>query len=255
MSDSIPSRWNAENYASNAAFVPAMGMPVVELLAPRAGEHILDLGCGDGVLTAALVAMGADVVGVDGSPELIAAAVARDLDAHVMDGQALSFGPEFDAVFSNAALHWMRDAAGVAQGVFAALVPGGRFVGEMGGAGNVAAIWGAMDAELAVRGLSLPQGHIHWYPSVEEFAAVYTDAGFIDIDARLIERPTPLPTGVAGWVKTFFPGLMTAIGISAADQADIAEAVQRRLEPTLRQPDGGWVAPYVRLRFSMRKPA
>jgi SAM-dependent methyltransferase len=250
-----PSRWNADDYAKNAGFVPALGAPVMELLASQPGEHILDLGCGDGVLTDKIAAAGAIVVGVDGSPDMIAAARKRGLDAHVMDGQALAFEPEFDAVFSNAALHWMRDAGAVAQGVFRALKPGGRFVGEMGGAGNVAAIWQAMDEELAERGLSLPEAHLHWYPTVEDFEANYLAAGFERIDARLIGRPTPLPTGVTGWIGTFFTGLMTDLGIAEQDQLAIAYAVERRLAPQLRQPDGRWIAPYVRLRFSMRKPA
>jgi SAM-dependent methyltransferase len=248
------SRWSPSDYAKNAAFVPAMGAPVVALLAPKPGEHILDLGCGDGVLTEKLVAAGAVVLGVDASPEMIAAARAKGLDAHVMDGQALVLGPEFDAVFSNAALHWMLDTHGVAKGVFAALKPGGRFVGEMGGAGNVATIWGAVREELVAQGYP-PTGETHWYPTIEDFTAVYTAAGFTDIEARLIPRPTPLPSGVAGWVKTFRSGLMNADGVPEDVQTEIGEAVERRTETALRQPDGSWLADYVRLRFSMRKPA
>jgi SAM-dependent methyltransferase len=248
------SRWSPSDYAKNAAFVPAMGAPVVALLAPKPGEHILDLGCGDGVLTEKLVAAGAVVLGVDASPEMIAAARAKGLDAHVMDGQALVLGPAFDAVFSNAALHWMLDTHGVAKGVFAALKPGGRFVGEMGGAGNVATIWGAVREELVARGYP-PTGETHWYPTIEDFTAVYAAAGFTDIDARLIPRPTPLPSGVAGWVKTFRSGLMNADGVPEDVQTEIGEAVERRTETALRQPDGSWLADYVRLRFSMRKPA
>ncbi|PXA87429.1 SAM-dependent methyltransferase [Nostoc sp. 3335mG] len=255
MSVNSASRWSPSDYAKNAAFVPAMGAPVVELLAPQSGERILDLGCGDGVLTEKLVAAGAIVLGVDASPEMIAAARAKGLDAHVMDGQKLVFGPEFDAAFSNAALHWMLDKQGVANGVFAALKPGGRFVGEMGGEGNVATIWAAVREELAERGHPVRPQDTHWYPSIEDFTVTYTAAGFTDIEARLIPRPTPLPTGVAGWVRTFRSGLMNADGIPEAEQAAIGEAVERRTESTLRQPDGSWLADYVRLRFSMRKPA
>ena len=186
---------------------------------------------------------------------MIAAARARGLDAHVMDGQQLVFGPEFDAAFSNAALHWMLDAPAVAEGVFAALKPGARFVGEMGGAGNVATIWAAVRDELAERGHAVRPQDTHWYPSVEDFTAVYAAAGFTDIEARLIPRPTPLPAGVAGWVRTFRTGLMDVDHIPEAEQAEIGEAVARRTEAALRQPDGSWVADYVRLRFSMRKPA
>ena len=249
-------RWNPADYAANAAFVPALGAPVLALLDPQPGERILDVGCGDGVLTEKIVAAGATVVGVDASAEMIEAAKAKGLDARVADGQALTFDAEFDAAFTNAALHWMLDKSGVANGVFRALKPGARFVGEMGGEGNVASIWAAVIAELADRGhVVRSQQDSHWYASVADFTAVYEAAGFTDVDAQLIPRPTPLPTGVAGWVKTFRSGLMNAEAIPTDEQDAIAQAVERRLEGQLRLPDGSWVADYVRLRFTMRKPA
>jgi len=248
------SRWDAANYAVNAAFVPALGAPVVELLAPQAGERILDLGCGDGVLTEALVAAGAEVVGIDAGENMIASAQAKGLDARVGDGQALDFAGEFDAVFSNAALHWMLDRDAVAAGVFRALRPGGRFVGEMGGEGNVATLRAGIRRELSARGYPVPAEDPQWYPSVEAFTEVYRKAGFIDIDARLIPRPTLLPSGVAGWLTTFRAGFMDQAQVPDADQPAVAEAVEQRLAPELRQPDGSWIADYVRLRFTMRKP-
>jgi len=249
------SRWDPKAYAANAAFVPAMGAPVLALLDPQPGERILDLGCGDGVLTEKIVAAGAIVVGVDASAEMIEAAQAKGLDARVMDGQALAFDTEFDAAFTNAALHWMLDRAGVAAGVFRALKPGGRFVGEMGGEGNVATIWAAVIAELAERGHRVrAQQDAQWYASVADFTRIYEAQGFTNIEADLIPRPTPLPTGIAGWVKTFRAGLMDAAAIPAEEQDAIAHAVERRLAPLLQQPDGSWVADYVRLRFTMRKP-
>ncbi len=249
------SHWNPADYARNAAFVPALGAPVLALLAPRPGERILDIGCGDGVLTERIVAAGASVLGIDASPEMIAAALAKGLEVRVGDAQALELAPDFDAAFSNAALHWMLDARAVADGVFRALKPGGRFVGEMGGEGNVASIWRAVRAELAARGHAVRPQDTHWYPGVAEFAAVYAAAGFADVAGELIPRPTPLPTGVAGWVRTFRAGLFDAEHIPEDEQAAIADGVERRLIPELRQPDGGWIADYVRLRFTMRKPA
>ncbi len=169
------SRWSAADYARNAAFVPALGEPALALLDPQPGELILDLGCGDGALTARIAESGARVIGLDSSPEMVDAARARGIDAFVadaetlgLDGQAERFG-RFDAVFSNAALHWMLDAGAVARGVFALLREGGRFVGEMGGAGNLALMRGALRAELEGRGYAVPASDPQWYASVEAF--------------------------------------------------------------------------------------
>lgn len=249
------SRWVASDYATNAGFVPAMGAPVLDLLAPRPGERILDLGCGDGVLTARIAEAGATVVGVDASDTLIAAAQAAGLDARLMDGERLAFDAEFDAAFSNAALHWMLDGAAVAAGVYRALKPGARFVGEMGGAGNIATLRAALRAELDARGYPVPARDPQWYPTPDDFTAVYATAGFVEIDARLIPRPTPLPTGVTGWLRTFRAGFMDTAKVPDAEQPAVAQAVEDRLRPAFRQPDGRWIADYVRLRFSMRKPA
>src|SRR4029077_20236142 len=130
-SEGASQEWSARRYAETAHFVPALGAPVLELLAPSAGERILDLGCGDGVLTEKIAAAGAAVVAVDAAPDMVAAARARGIDARIMPGQYLTFDGEFDAVFSNAALHWMRPPEAVLAGVRRALRPGGRFVGEM----------------------------------------------------------------------------------------------------------------------------
>lgn len=248
------SRWEPGDYAKNAAFVPALGAPVLALLDPKPSERILDLGCGDGVLTVKLVEAGAEVVGVDASDTMIAAAKAWGLDAHVVDGQALDFDGEFDAVFSNAALHWMLDGEAVARGVFRALKPGGRFVGEMGGQGNVATLRSGLRTELLRRGYKVPEEDPQWYPGIAEFSAVYEAAGFVDVDAKLIPRPTPLPAGVAGWLKTFRAGFMDHAAVPDSEQDDVAQAVEASLEPRLRKDDGTWEADYVRLRFTMRKP-
>ena len=260
MSLNPSSSWSPTDYAANAAFVPALGAPALELLDPKAGEMILDIGCGDGVLTQRIMASGARVIGLDASPEMVEAARGRGVDAFVADAQALDlesqaarFG-QFDAAFSNAALHWMLDPDAVASGVFALLKPGGRFAGEMGGIGNIATLRGAIRDELTERGYSLPADDPQWYPSVEEFVRLYSCAGFTRIDAKLIPRPTPLPSGVAAWVKTFRAGWLDTAGVPAEARDEIAAAVEQRLEPRLRQDDGSWVADYVRLRFSMWKP-
>lgn len=133
-----PQSWDPERYAPNARFVSGFGLPLLELLRPKARERNLDLGCGDGVLTERLAAIGCEMIGVDSSPEQVAAARARGLDARLADGQTLAFEREFDGVFSNAALHWMPRTDDVIAGVWRALKPGGRFVAECGGAGNIA---------------------------------------------------------------------------------------------------------------------
>src|SRR6266851_4421151 len=148
----VDQRWDPGRYQQHAGFVAVLGAPLFDMLGPKPGERILDLGCGDGALTEKIAAV-ATVVAVDASADQIKAARARGLDARVMDGSALAFEIEFDAVFSNAALHWMRDPDAVIAGVWRALKPGGRFVGECGGAGNVATVRGALVAVLARRGI------------------------------------------------------------------------------------------------------
>jgi SAM-dependent methyltransferase len=145
--------WDASLYAGNGRFVAVLAASLVETLQPRAGERVLDLGCGDGFLTQRIGESGAEVVGVDSSPQMIAAAKERGVDARLINGEALPFHGEFDAVFSNAALHWMSDHDAVLAGVYQALKPGGRFVAECGGQGNIAAIRVALLAVLTARGI------------------------------------------------------------------------------------------------------
>src|SRR5579864_7822039 len=126
--------WNSARYAENARFVSDLGRPVLDLLNPQSGERILDLGCGDGALTEKIVSAGAIVVGVDSSEDMVAAAKTRGLDARVVDAFHLKFSSEFDAVFSNAALHWMkRDLDVVVRAIWSALKPGGGIVVGMRG--------------------------------------------------------------------------------------------------------------------------
>ena len=145
--------WNPENYAKNARFVADLGEPLLELLAAKAGETILDLGCGDGVLTEKLVTFGCKVFGVDSSLAQLRAARRRNLKVAVMDGQRLSIKNKFDAVFTNAALHWMKQPDKVIEGVARALKPGGRFIGEFGGKGNVETIRAALHSALRKRSI------------------------------------------------------------------------------------------------------
>jgi len=246
--------WNAAGYSANAHFVPALGQPVLELLAPRAGERILDLGCGDGVLTERLVALGAQAVGIDSSPEMIAAARARGLDARLMDARSLAFDGEFDAVFSNAVLHWVKDDPDAPiAGAFRALKSGGRFVGEMGGHGCVAAIGVALLATLERRGIGDAASWIPTYfPTVDDYEARLRRAGFVPQSVQLVPRPTPLPTGMRGWLETFAVAYSAAL--PPAERDGFLEEVTALLRPVLCDSQGRWTADYIRLRFAALKP-
>ncbi len=185
---------------------------------------------------------------------MVDAAHENGVDALVVDAADMHFDAEFDAAFSNAALHWIPKKDAVAAGIFRALKPGGRFAGEMGGSGNIAVLRGGIRAELEERGYPVPAEDPQWYPTVEEFTDVYANAGFAKIDAQLIERPTQLAHGVAAWVKTFRAGWLDAAQVPEDRRDEIAAAIERRLEPKLRDENGNWTADYVRLRFIMRKP-
>jgi SAM-dependent methyltransferase len=243
--------WDPERYARNARFVSDLGAPVVELLAPRAGERILDLGCGDGALTAKLAAMGCHIVAIDASAPQIEAARQLGLDARVMDAENLTFANEFDAVFSNAALHWMRNPDKVIAGVHRALKSNGRFVAEMGGHGCVAKIKTALVAALNRRGIDGEAASPWYFPPVEDYSQRLKSAGFAIAYIALIPRPTPLPGDVTAWLETFAESFTAPL--PAADRSAFLAEVQEALRPQLCDAQGHWTADYVRLRFSATK--
>ncbi|HEX9489242.1 MAG TPA: class I SAM-dependent methyltransferase [Stellaceae bacterium] len=247
----VEQHWDPARYQRNAGFVAALGQPVVELLAPRPGERILDLGCGDGALTAVL-AQRAHVTGVDASTEQVAAARTRGLDAHVADGTRLGFVEEFDAVFSNAALHWMREPDAVIDGVWRALKPGGRFVGECGGAGNVATVRDALVAVLARRGIDGDAASPWYFPAVAEYRARLERRGFAVASIDLIPRPTPIPGRLADWLDTFAESFLAAV--PPAERAAVKDEVEALVRAALCVAGGAWTVDYVRLRFSAVKP-
>jgi SAM-dependent methyltransferase len=245
--------WSARRYAETADFVPALGAAVLELLSPRPGEQILDLGCGDGVLTEKIAAAGAVVVAVDAAPDMVAAARARGLDARLVAGQDLTFDQSFDAVFSNAALHWMRPPEAVLAGVHRALKPGGRFVAEMGGHNNTAAILVALGAVLGRRGLDAQRLSPWYFPSAEAYREKLEAAGFTVEDIRIVPRPTPLAAGLEAWLDTFAEDFFGAL--PSAERQTARREVVDLLRPVLMDECCTWIADYVRLRFRAARPS
>src|ERR1700753_1269755 len=244
--------WNAAGYAKNARFVADLAAPVLDLLAPQPGERILDLGCGDGVLTAKLQSIGCDVLGVDASTAQVEATKKLGVPAQTIDGENLLFENEFDAVFSNAALHWMRnDPDAVISGVHRALRPGGRFVAEMGGAHCVEKIRTALIAALDRRHIDGKAADLWFFPTVEDYSARLTRAGFtIDYIAH-IPRLTPLPGDVIAWLRVFAHNFTDKLPTS--DREPYLAEVQEALRPQLCDATGKWTADYTRLRFKATK--
>jgi trans-aconitate methyltransferase len=245
--------WNTEAYAVNGRFVATLASGVVALLDPKPGEHILDLGCGDGALTEQLSATGAILTGVDASPTMLAAARLRNLTVEQHDATALPFHNQFDAVFSNAALHWITGISGhqsTLAGVHRALRrenPKARFVAEMGGHGNIASIRTALQSVLAPFGIDAEATAASFFPSPNLYRRLLEEAGFTVQSIELIPRLTPLPNGMESWLNTFRNGVLDRLNPS--DRSIALTQTIALLEPILRDADGNWTADYVRLRF------
>jgi trans-aconitate methyltransferase len=250
MSATSTPQWNPAQYGANARYVSDLGMPVVELLAPQPGERILDLGCGDGVLSRKLVELGCRVVGVDSSEAMVEAARSLGLEVYVRDGHALGFRNEFDAVFSNAALHWMKHPERVIAGVWRGLRPGGRFVGEFGGFGNVASIVRALEAALSRRGRTVENPW--FFPRPSEYRGLLEACGFEVGVMELLPRPTLLAGDVSGWLRTF--AQPHTCGLPEAEREGFISEVVEALRGVLCDAEGQWRADYVRLRFFATKP-
>jgi trans-aconitate methyltransferase len=254
MNPTTQQAWNPTHYDRAGAFVPKLASDLLELLAPKPEERVLDLGCGTGDLTLELAKRGARVVGLDASSAMVEEARRKhpSLQLVVGDGQELSYDHEFDAVFSNATLHWMPRAADVAGGVARALVPGGRFVAEFGGARCVQTVRDAVQqalSELGAEGYRPPS----WYfPTLPAYASVLAEAGLWVRTAMWFERPTRLEgeRGLESWLELFCLPLLQALGERrGALVAKTAELCRSRLYR-----DGAWWLDYTRLRVVAEKP-
>lgn len=242
---------NTALYEGSHAFVWKFGEDVVQLLSPQPGERILDLGCGTGQLTKEIANAGAEVVGIDISPEMVAKAQANYPKTDFAVGDARNFQVEktLDAVFSNATLHWVKEADAVICRIWQALKPGGRLVAEFGGKGNINAIVTALYSILKENGVTEPEKMNPWYfPSISEYASMLENQKFEVSYMTLCDRPTPLADGEAGiahWIQMF--GTCFFTGFSQGEQANIIAKLAERLKPTLYH-NNTWVADYRRLR-------
>lgn len=244
--------WDPQVYEREGAFVHKLAGGVVEWLNALPGERILDLGCGDGQLTARLASSGAVMTGVDASPAMVEAARARGIAAEHAPAEKLPFtAASFDAVFSNAALHWVRGQEEMMAEVHRVLKPGGRFVAEMGGFGNVAAIFVAFNAVLARHGYGNRETDVHYYPTPNAYRRRLQERGFNVERMELIPRPTALAEGgMSGWLRMFRRGVLDELPDTLRDQ--VVEETCELLEPVLKDEEGHWTADYVRLRFIAR---
>ena len=239
--------WDADEYSEHASFVPELGVAVLDLLNPKEGERILDLGCGDGSLSLKIQSHGADVLGIDSSPEMIASAKSKGINAQVLAAESISFKEDFDAVFSNAALHWIKDYERVIGNIFKSLKKGGRFIGEFGGHGNIQTIANAIE-ECFKRHPDFGTYEYPWFfPSDEMYKEALESVGFEVSYIELIQRPTPLESGITEWLKIFAD--FAIFELSEEQKYLFFNDVEKQVRHSLYSEKQGWHADYVRLRF------
>lgn len=253
---SQPQQWNATFYDEKMNFVSHYGRGLIEWLEPLAGERILDFGCGTGDLTEQLARSGAVVTGIDFSPEMIASAQKKfpHLSFQVADGHTYRTDQPYHAVFSNAALHWMKRPEEVIRSIWHALLPGGRFVAEMGGKDNCRLVVDALHTALAQKGIDAAERFPWYFPSLGEYASLLEQKGFRVTLASHFDRPTDMPDGDSGlrhWLDSFADPFFA--GMSASEKEEICDHVTELVRPSLYS-DKGWVVDYKRLRIIAHKP-
>ncbi len=248
--------WDADLYQSRHAFVWQLGKGPLELLTAKKGERVLDLGCGTGQLTAEIAAAGAEVFGLDQSEQMVAQARRNFPKLRFELGDARTFSVEetFDAVFSNAVLHWVKPADAAVERVWRALKPGGRFVAEFGGHGNVKHLCAAIRSSMEQLGYHQFDALFPWYyPTIAEYAGLLERRGFDVTFGLLFDRPTPLEgeSGIRDWVRMFGGAFLGAV--RPEDHDRFLQLVADRLRPTQFY-DGRWHADYRRLRVVAHRP-
>ncbi|MEM6343456.1 MAG: methyltransferase domain-containing protein [Bacteroidota bacterium] len=248
-------KWDSKLYDGSHGFVSKFGEGIYSYLQPQVGERILDLGCGTGDLALKIKEAGAEVFGVDNSPEMIAQAKEKypDLDFAVADGRTLGFTKEFDAIFSNAVLHWIPEYEAVIEQMSQALKAGGRIVLEFGGKGNIAQMVQALQQQLAISGYEKNSLIDFWFfPSIGEYSSALERAGFRVVHAEHFDRPTPLkgPDGMKDWFRMFADRFFA--GVPQGEREKILDATQESLRPTHYSAEG-WLADYKRIRIIATK--
>ncbi len=249
-------QWNTELYENKHDFVWKYGSDLIEILAPKQGEKILDLGCGTGQLTNQIAATGAETIGIDNSGEMVEKALKNypNLKFILADATNFNFAEQFDAVFSNAALHWIKPPEEAIKCIYRALKPEGRFVAEFGGKGNVEQISKAISEAIAAEKYASEPTINPWYfPSIGEYSTLLEKAGFEVNYATLFERLTPLKGGEAGmrnWIAMFAGSIIDRI--REEYYPEIMVKIETKLKANLFKNDL-WFADYKRIRIVAKK--
>ncbi|MEM7424688.1 MAG: methyltransferase domain-containing protein [Pseudomonadota bacterium] len=243
--------WDPDHYNAHGRFISIYGVELLEWLQARPGERILDLGCGDGFLTEKIAAAGARVIGVDHDPRMTAATRSRGLDAQQTDGSELTFDREFDAVFSNSVLQWIRQPRPVIQGVASSLKPGGRFVVDIAGLGNLAAILVAMRAVSDELDGDPDLAFPFYAPTEREFCELLEEEGFAVERSETSPRYTALPSELWNWIGSIFSPFFSQFDTDGNEKA--RERVLELLGPVLCDTSGRWHIDHVRVRVLARR--
>ncbi|ORY96398.1 S-adenosyl-L-methionine-dependent methyltransferase [Syncephalastrum racemosum] len=248
--------WNADGYVHHASFVPKLGSIILGQLSAQPHEHILDFGCGDGALTRELATRCKSVVGIDASEDMIRLAneTSSDIDYYAVDGHHLQAwfdetqsNKRFDAVFSNATLHWLKEPVKAIQSIHHVLKPGGRLAAEFGGFMNCGEIHSALIAAMNRRGFDGKALSPWFFPSPEHYKSLLTANGFDVAHIEHVPRMTELDTDLTGWLKTFAFNFVKVLS-TEEERKQVIDEVVEQLRPCYQREDGKWFVMYVRLR-------